>query len=115
MILAYRKPLWRTTLSEVRQRYAGSTMGLFWVLLAPALLLALYACVFIYIYKTVPDGMDNTTYLVQLFAGLLPFLAFSDGLVNGSGAVSEQSRGAAQYRLSCRTRAAACGALPVTL
>lgn len=87
MILAYRRPLWRTTLSEVRQRYAGSTMGLFWVLLAPGLLLALYACVFIYIYKTVPNGMDNTTYLVQLFAGLLPFLAFSDGLVNGSGAV----------------------------
>ena len=40
MILAYRRPLWRTTLSEVRQRYAGSTMGLFWVLLAPGLLLA---------------------------------------------------------------------------
>ena len=109
MISAYRKPLWRTTLSEVRQRDAGSTMGLFWVLLAPALLLALYACVFIYIYKTVPAGMDKTTYLVQLFAGLLPFLAFSDGLVNGSGAF-EQSRGAAQYRLSCRTRSAACGA-----
>ena len=31
--------------------------------------------------------MHTTTYLVQLFAGLLPFLAFSDGLLNGSGAV----------------------------
>ena len=87
MILAYRVPLWRTTLSEIRQRYAGSAMGLFWVALAPGLLLALYACVFIYIYKVVPNGMDTTTYLVQLFAGLLPFLAFSDGLLNGSGAV----------------------------
>jgi lipopolysaccharide transport system permease protein len=87
LILAYRKPLWRTTLSEVRQRYAGSTMGLFWVALAPGLLLALYACVFIYIYKVVPNGIDTTTYLVQLFAGLLPFLAFSDGLLNGSSAV----------------------------
>jgi len=87
MILAYRTPLWRTTVSEVRQRYAGSAMGLFWVALAPALLLALYACVFIYIYKTVPEGMETTTYLVQLFAGLLPFLAFSDALLNGSGAV----------------------------
>ena len=37
MILAYRTPLWRTTVSEVRQRYAGSAMGLFWVALAPAL------------------------------------------------------------------------------
>jgi lipopolysaccharide transport system permease protein len=87
MILAYRAPLWRTTLSEVRQRYAGSAMGLFWVALAPGLLLALYACVFIYIYKTVPQGMDTTTYLVQLFAGLLPFLAFSDGLTNGAGSL----------------------------
>jgi lipopolysaccharide transport system permease protein len=87
MILTYRTPLWRTTLNEVRQRYAGSAMGLFWVALAPGLLLALYACVFIYIYKTIPDGMDTTTYLVRLFAGLLPFLAFSDGLMNGSGSV----------------------------
>jgi lipopolysaccharide transport system permease protein len=87
MVLNYRTPLWRTTISEVRQRYAGSAMGLFWVALAPSLLLALYACVFIYIYKTVPEGMDTTTYLVQLFAGLLPFLAFSDGLLNGSGSV----------------------------
>ena len=88
LILAYRRPLWRTTVSEVRQRYAGSAMGLFWLALAPALLLALYACVFIYIYKTVPEGMDTTTYLVRLFAGLLPFLAFCDGLLSGSGAVS---------------------------
>src|SRR5690349_5888414 len=87
MVLNYRTPLWRTTVSEVRQRYAGSAMGLFWVALAPGLLLTLYACVFIYIYKTVPEGMDTTTYLVQLFAGLLPFLAFSDGLLNGSGSV----------------------------
>lgn len=87
MILAYRRQLWRTTVSEVRQRYAGSAMGLFWMALAPGLLLALYACVFIYIYKTVPQGMDTTTYLVRLFAGLLPFLAFSDGLMSGSGAV----------------------------
>ena len=87
MILAYRTPLWRTTVSEVRQRYAGSAMGLFWVALAPGLLLALYACVFIYIYKTVPAGMDTTAYLLQLFAGLLPFIAFSDGLLNGSGSV----------------------------
>jgi lipopolysaccharide transport system permease protein len=87
MVLAYRTPLWRTTLSELRQRYAGSTIGLFWVALAPGLLLALYAVVFIYIYKIVPAGMDTTTYLVQLFAGLLPFLAFSDALLNGAGAV----------------------------
>lgn len=88
MIMAYRRPLWRTTVSELRQRYAGSAMGLFWVVLAPGLLLALYACVFIYIYKTIPEGMDTMTYLIRLFAGLLPFLAFSDGLVNGSSAVS---------------------------
>jgi len=87
MVLAYRTALWRTTISEVRQRYAGSTIGLFWVALAPGLLLALYACVFIYIYKTRPPGMDTTTYLVQLFAGLLPFLGFSDGLLSGAGAV----------------------------
>jgi lipopolysaccharide transport system permease protein len=87
LIWLYRRSLWRTAISEVRQRYAGSAIGLFWVALAPGLLLALYACVFIYIYKTVPSGMETTTYLVQLFAGLLPFLAFSDGLLNGSAAV----------------------------
>ena len=87
LILLYRRALWRTTLNEVRQRYAGSTIGLFWVALAPGLLLTLYACVFIFIYKTLPEGMAISVYLIQLFAGLLPFLGFSDGLMSGAGAV----------------------------
>jgi lipopolysaccharide transport system permease protein len=87
LIALYRSVLWRTTFSEVRQRYAGSAIGLFWVVLAPALLLTLYACVFIYIYKTTPQGLDTTSYLIQLFAGLLPFLGFSDGLMSGANAV----------------------------
>lgn len=87
LIWLYRVALWRTTKNEVRQRYAGSTMGLFWLALAPGLLLALYGCVFVFIYKTQPEGMDTTGYLLQLFAGLLPFLAFSEALLTGSGAV----------------------------
>ena len=87
LIWLYRVALWRTTANEVRQRYAGSTIGLFWLALAPGLLLALYGCVFVFIYKTQPAGMDTTGYLLQLFAGLLPFLAFSEALLTGSGAV----------------------------
>jgi lipopolysaccharide transport system permease protein len=87
LILLYRRALWRTTFDEVRQRYAGSAIGLFWVALAPGLLLTLYACVFIYIYKTLPAGMGITEYLILLFAGLLPFLGFSDGLMGGAAAV----------------------------
>src|SRR4051812_39830631 len=67
LVWMYRTALWRTTINEVRQRYAGSTMGLFWLALAPGLLLALYGCVFVFIYKTQPAGMDTTAYLLQLF------------------------------------------------
>jgi lipopolysaccharide transport system permease protein len=87
-LAAYRTALTRTVITDIRQRYAGSAMGLFWVVLAPALLLALYACTFAFIFRIRPEGIGTTGYLLQLFAGLLPLLGFSEGLVGGAGALT---------------------------
>jgi lipopolysaccharide transport system permease protein len=86
-IAAYRALLLQTTVTEIRQRYAGSTMGLLWVALAPGILLALYACTFTFIFKVRPEGIGTVAYLLQLFSGLLPLLGFSEGLISGAGAL----------------------------
>ncbi|MBV8889987.1 MAG: ABC transporter permease [Alphaproteobacteria bacterium] len=88
LVLLYRVALWRTTLSEVRQRYAGSVMGLFWLAIAPALLMCLYATTFVFIFKVKPAGMEIGAYLLQMFAGLLPLLGFSEALLSGSGSLT---------------------------
>jgi lipopolysaccharide transport system permease protein len=87
LIVGYRRPLWRTTVSEVRQRYAGSALGAFWVAVAPFLLLSLYTCTFLFIFKARPQGVDTTTYVLQILSGLLPLLGFSEGLISGAGAL----------------------------
>jgi lipopolysaccharide transport system permease protein len=87
LILTYRRSLWRTAVSEVRQRYAGSALGAFWVMVVPFLLLSLYTCTFLFIFKGRPEGVDTTAYVLQILSGLLPLLGFSEGLISGSGAL----------------------------
>ncbi|MGI8527814.1 MAG: ABC transporter permease [Pseudolabrys sp.] len=71
-----------------RQRFAGSTLGLAWLVLGPALLLGLYAVIYLVIFKVRPVGMEPLTYVLYIFSGLVPLLAFSQGLMSGTVSLS---------------------------
>ena len=42
MIWKHRKMLWATTVADIRSRYAGAVLGMFWLILYPILMLAAY-------------------------------------------------------------------------
>ena len=71
----------------LRTRYAGSLLGLFWIVLGPALLLSLYAVVYTVVFDFRPTVMSRSDYVLYIFAGLVPFLAFSQALAAGTGAL----------------------------
>src|SRR5579871_1260498 len=79
--------LLRVTRSELQARYAGSLLGLGWVILYPVALLGLYAVVYLLILQIQPAGLDPTQYVLYIFAGLVPFLTISESLAAGVGAV----------------------------
>jgi lipopolysaccharide transport system permease protein len=91
LIYKYRKILFQTTLNDIKGRYAGSVLGLLWLLLYPLLLLFAYSFVYLYIFK-VRFGMFNSEqYVMLIFSGLIPFLGFTEGIAMGIPSVTANS------------------------
>ncbi len=81
--------LLKSTHVELRKTYAGSILGIAWVVLGPAMLLGLYAVIYAVIFKVRPVGLDRSEYILYVFAGLAPFLAFASALPLGSASLSK--------------------------
>lgn len=85
-IAIYRKRqiVWRTTIVEVRNMYAGSMLGLTWVVLGQLMMLSIYSFTFIFIYNIKPSDMTVVEYAMYVFCGLISFLPFAGSLTGGS-------------------------------
>lgn len=84
----HRRLLARTLAGEVRQKYAGSLLGLAWLVVAPLTLMALYAVVYLYVFQIRPPGMSGPDYLLFIFSGLIPFLGFTEALAGGTASLA---------------------------
>jgi lipopolysaccharide transport system permease protein len=84
----HRRLLQRSLQGELRQKYAGSVLGLAWVVAAPIALMTLYAVVYLYIFRVRPPGMSGPDYVLYLFAGLIPCLGFAESLASGTASLS---------------------------
>lgn len=73
---------------DVLSRYRGSMMGLFWSVISPLVMLCLYTFVFSVVLK-VKFGANgsHTAFALYLFCGMLPWLAFSDGVTRATNSV----------------------------
>lgn len=89
VIVRYRRILWSTIRVELAKRYAGSLFGMFWVVLYPALLLAMYLFVYLVIFKMRFPGYSKMHYVLYVFTGLVPYLGFSDALSTGTVCVKQ--------------------------
>jgi len=67
------------TMQELRSRYAGSVLGLAWMLVIPLVQLTIYTFVFGYIYR-VGQGKGMVDYALSLFCGFVPFIIVSESL-----------------------------------
>ena len=77
---------------DLRSRYVGSAMGIFWSVIHPLVLLASYTFVFSVIIKH-PLGLGGGTgsFAVYLFCGILPWMMFQETLIRSSNVVVEHS------------------------
>src|SRR4051794_35719193 len=89
----YRDWIWRSAISDLRHRYAGSGLGVFWNVLTPLAMLIIYT--FVFTNVLVPRFAQSTmpAYLFSLYlsAGFLPWATFTDGLARGSTALLTHS------------------------
>ena len=66
-------------------------MGVGWALIRPLSLLALYTFVFSYVLKVKFGESSRSDFAFNLFCGLVPWLAFSDGITRATTAIAEQA------------------------
>jgi lipopolysaccharide transport system permease protein len=78
---------------DLRERYAGSFMGLSWSLLQPLAMFLLYDLVFSVILKVKPDPLfGDVPFAIWLMAGLAPWLLLAEVLARSPMAVNDHSR-----------------------
>jgi lipopolysaccharide transport system permease protein len=88
----YRFLIIRLVSREVQGRYRDSLLGLFWALINPILMLAVYAFVFIFVLKArwptqVSEGPAVAT--LYLFSGLIQFNLFAENINRAPGLLLE--------------------------
>lgn len=87
----HRYMLWSMVRADLRQRYIGSSIGLFWSVINPLLLILLYTFVFSVILKVRIGGVGGIGhYGIFLFAGMLPWMAFNEAVTKSTTVVLEQ-------------------------
>jgi lipopolysaccharide transport system permease protein len=77
---------------DIKEKYAGSSIGVFWTFIQPLLVILLFWLVFSKIMKIrVPAGTGDFPYLPFLLSGLLPWLALSDGIMRGASSIVDKA------------------------
>ncbi len=88
----YRLFIWRSAMSDLRYRYAGSAIGVFWNVLIPLAQILIYTLVFSQIMAVRLPGPGSTTaFAIYLCSGLLPWLGFSECVSRGTQAFLENA------------------------
>ncbi len=77
---------------EIRTRYIGSFLGIFWSIIHPLTQILIYYFIFSVILKIrLGPEFGGTSFAIWLVAGLLPWMFFAEVVTQSPGAVLEQS------------------------
>jgi ABC-type polysaccharide/polyol phosphate export permease len=76
---------------DLKGRYVGSLMGLFWAVLHPLALLLCYTFVFSIIFEIRVSSLKTDNFALFLFTGILPWLYFQDTVLRCCNSVVENS------------------------
>jgi len=73
---------------EMQARYKGSALGLFWALLTPAVMIAIFTFIFAGIFGArFTSNSSHWDYALYLFCGLLPWTMFQETVQQSAGTI----------------------------
>lgn len=76
---------------DIKERYAGSLIGVFWTILQPVLFVSLYWIVFSQIMKIrVQTDTGDVPFFAFLLSGILPWFAIQEGITRGASSILEK-------------------------
>lgn len=75
---------------DLSNRYKGSVMGLAWTVITPAIQILIFTLIFAGIFKAKFGGETSRFgYAIYMFCGMLPWLAFSEGVQRAATVLTE--------------------------
>lgn len=74
------KLIWFLSVDDLKKRYAGSALGIFWAFVQPCVTILIYWFVFQVGLKSTAPGNGNIPFIVWIMCGLIPWFFFSDCL-----------------------------------
>jgi len=92
-LLRHRQLIWQLTKRDVMGRYRGSMLGLFWSLVNPLLMLAVYTFVFGFVFRAkwgIAEPETKLDFAIILFVGLIVYNIFSECMNRSPGAILSQ-------------------------
>jgi lipopolysaccharide transport system permease protein len=91
-LVARRSLLFQLVRRDFEQRFVGSAMGWIWGLIHPLVLLASWVFIFkVCLDVKVPEGEATSSYPLFLFAGMLPWMLFSETLTRSASSLLDQA------------------------
>jgi lipopolysaccharide transport system permease protein len=73
---------------DITSKYKGTIMGLFWNVINPLVMLAIYTFLFSVVLRVKFDVDDSTgNFALYLFCGMVPWLAFSESVGRSTGII----------------------------
>lgn len=88
VLCGYRHRVLEGVIHDIRQRYIGSVFGTLWVFLYPILQLGMYAGLYSFIFRVRVSGLTEMGYVVLVFSGLVPLMAFNEALNAATSSLS---------------------------
>lgn len=88
VLSGYRQRVLEGVIHDIRQRFIGSIFGSLWAILFPLLQLSIYAGLYSLIFKVRPSGLTEMGYVVLVFSGLVPLMAFNEALTAATSSLS---------------------------
>lgn len=76
-----------TTFNGLHSRFTSSILGVAWLIIYPLIFLSMYSLVFIFILGVRMPDLSTTQYVLIIFSGLVPFLAFSEAFSAGTSSI----------------------------
>jgi ABC-type polysaccharide/polyol phosphate export permease len=91
-LVQHRKVIGTFVRRDIRARYVNSVLGLSWAVIQPLALLTLYTFVFSVVLG-IRLGRDTSTtgFALYLFCGMLPWLAFAEGVTRSASAIVDHA------------------------
>jgi ABC-type polysaccharide/polyol phosphate export permease len=92
LLAVHRRTIYAFVRRDIHGRYVTSVLGLSWAVIQPLTLLMLYTFVFSYVLKIRLGGTTSTkSFALYLFCGMLPWIAFSEGVVRSANVILEHA------------------------